>query len=45
MVLLGHAQNAAEELLRADPLLKAPENRRLAKQIERLFELNASGMN
>jgi len=45
MLLLSQAQNAAEETLRADPELSAPENRKLAEQIKRLFEINADKMN
>jgi len=45
MLVLNQAQNAAENLLRTDPALSAPENRKLAKQISRLFELNIDKMN
>jgi hypothetical protein len=45
MVSLSHALNAADETLRADPELKTPENRKLAEQITRLFEINADKMN
>ena len=45
MALLGSAQRAAEEVLRADPDLSAQENRNLKEQIARLFELNADRMN
>ena len=44
MKILSLAQNAADEVLRADPELEAPENRKLAGQIERLFEINADKM-
>jgi len=45
MVILSHAQKAAEEALRADPELRSPDNRKLAEQIKRLFEVNADRMN
>ena len=45
MKLLKEAQNAAERLLTADPKLTSPENRKLAGQIERLFEINADRLN
>ena len=45
MLLLSRAQNAADEILRADPELKAPENRKLAGQITRLFEINVDKLN
>jgi len=45
MNVLRQAQNAAEDLLRKDPELTAPENRKLADQIKRLFEINADKMN
>jgi len=45
MLVLNQAQNAAENLLREDPELKAPENRKLAEQINRLFEVNIDKMN
>jgi len=45
MLVLNQAQNAAENLLKADPDLSAPENRKLAEQIERLFEINIGKMN
>ncbi|MCL2819228.1 MAG: ATP-dependent DNA helicase RecG [Oscillospiraceae bacterium] len=45
MLVLNQAQNAAHELLEKDPALKAPENRKLKNQIERLFELSADKMN
>ena len=45
MVLLSRAQNAADDILRADPELKTPENRKLAAQITRLFEINADKLN
>jgi len=43
--VLHQAQNAAENLLREDPELTAAENRKLADQIKRLFEINADKMN
>jgi len=45
MLVLHQAQNAAEALLKTDPELKAPENRKLTEQINRLFEINADKMN
>ena len=45
MLVLQQAQNAAEDLLRFDPGLTSPENRKLLEQIERLFETNADRMN
>jgi len=45
MSLLSLAQTEAEQLLRADPELRAPGNRKLAEQIERLFEINADKLN
>ena len=45
MLLLNQAQGAAEEVLRADPGLKAPENRKLREHIPRLFEINAERLN
>ena len=45
MIVLNQAQNAAEALLKKDPELKMPENRKLAEQIERLFVINADKMN
>ena len=45
MLVLHQAQNAAEEILSGDPGLEAQEHRKLATQIERLFELNADRLN
>ena len=45
MILLSRAQNAADDILRLDPNLQAPENRKLARQITRLFEINADKLN
>jgi len=45
MLVLTQAQAAAENLLRKDPGLSSPENRKLLRQIERLFEINADKMN
>jgi len=45
MLVLNQAQNAAENLLRSDPGLTLPENRKLSEQIERLFKTNESKMN
>jgi ATP-dependent DNA helicase RecG len=42
MVLLSRAQNAADELFRADPELIAPENRKLAQQVKRMFDAEHS---
>ena len=38
MTLLSHAQNAANDLIRSDPELFLPENRKLAEQITRMFD-------
>jgi len=45
MLVLNQAQNAAEELLRGDPGLSSPENRKLLEQIKRLFEISTDKMN
>ena len=45
MALLSKAQTAADELLAADLGLKSPENRKLAEQIGRLFDINADKLN
>ena len=45
MEILNQAQNAAKELLKTDPKLKSPENRKLAEQITRLFEINEDKLN
>jgi len=45
MIILSRAQNAADGVLRTDPELKAPENRKLAEQITRLFDINADKLN
>jgi ATP-dependent DNA helicase RecG len=45
MLVLNQAQKAAETLLRADPELSSPGNRKLLEQIERLFVINADKMN
>jgi len=45
MFVLNQAQNAAENLLREDPELSSPGNKKLLEQIERLFEINADKMN
>jgi len=45
MLVLNQAQSAAENLLRSDPELSLPENRKLAEQIKRLFEINTDKMN
>ena len=45
MLILNQAQNAAETLLKTDPDLKTPENRKLSAQITRLFELNTDKLN
>jgi len=45
MEILKSAQRAAETLLNADPQLNSPENRKLAEQIARLFEINADKLN
>ena len=43
--LLNQAQSAAKELLTDDPELSSPENKKLAAQIEKLFEINADKLN
>jgi len=45
MLVLNQAQHAAEELLRTDPELSSPENRQLAEQIKRIFEINTDKLN
>ena len=45
MLLLNEAQNAARELLAGDDQLTAPEHRNLRERIDRLFEMNAEGLN
>ena len=45
MVLLSRAQNAADEFLGSDPALKDPSARKLAEQINRLFDVNADKLN
>jgi hypothetical protein len=45
MLVLNQAQKAAENLLREDPELSSPENRKLLEQIKRLFEINADKLN
>jgi len=45
LIMLSRAQNAADGILSADPELEAPEHRKLAEQIERLFEINTEKMN
>ena len=45
MLVLNQAQSAAENLLKTDPGLNLLENRKLAQQIKRLFEINADKMN
>ena len=45
MAILSRAQKAADETLRSDPKLKMPENRNLAEQITRLFDINLDKMN
>jgi ATP-dependent DNA helicase RecG len=45
MEILKKAQRAAEELLNADPQLNSPENKKIAEQITRLFEINADKLN
>jgi ATP-dependent DNA helicase RecG len=43
--ILNYAQNAAEEIVNADPELESPENKRLKKQIKRMFEINSDKLN
>ncbi|MCL2222905.1 MAG: ATP-dependent DNA helicase RecG [Oscillospiraceae bacterium] len=45
MLVLNQAQNAAADVLKKDPELKSPQNRDLADQIKRMFELNTDKMN
>ena len=45
MLVLNQAQNAAEEVIRGDSQLVLPENRRLAEQVARLFEINTDRLN
>ena len=45
MITLKTAQDAAKELLAADPALSAPGNARLAKRVDRLFAANAATIN
>ena len=45
MAILSRAQNAADAVFRSDPGLKAPENRKLAAQITRLFEISSEKLN
>ena len=45
MLALHQASNAADEILSDDPGLEAQEHRRLAAQIERLFDINADRLN
>ena len=45
IAVLNQAQEAANEIILADPDLSKPENRKLAEQIERMLEINADRMN
>jgi len=45
MLVLTQAQKAAEALLKKDPELSLPENKKLALQIKKLFEINADKLN
>ncbi|MCL2392403.1 MAG: ATP-dependent DNA helicase RecG [Oscillospiraceae bacterium] len=45
MFVLQQAQKAADEVLSLDPMLEAVENRPLARQISRVFEINADRLN
>jgi len=45
ILMLHQAQKVADEVLRGDPELIMPENRKLAEQIERLFEPSADKLN
>ena len=45
LATLYQAQNSANEILQTDPSLTKPENRKLAEQIMRLFNLNSDMMN
>ena len=43
--VLQQAQSEANELLRLDPLLSAPENRALSERVEQIFQRNADNLN
>ena len=43
--LLHDAQEAAQELLKADPELTMPENERLSRRIDELFAVNDCSFN
>ena len=45
MFVLHQAQSAVNQLLDADPELEAPENRKLAKEINRMFNINPKRLN
>jgi len=45
MLVLNQAQKAASDVLKKDPELKSPQNKDLAEQIKRMFEINADKMN
>ena len=45
LAVLNQAQEAANEIILADPDLTKPENRKLSEQIERLLETNADRIN
>jgi len=45
MAVLRQAQDAADRVLAADPLLSSDENRNLMDQIAHLFEINAEKLN
>ena len=43
--VLQQAQSEANELLRLDPMLSAPENRALSERVEQIFQRNADNLN
>ena len=43
--VLQQAQSEANELLRLDPMLSAPENRALSARVEQIFQRNADNLN
>ena len=45
MAVLYQAQQAANDVILKDPGLVKPENRKLAEQVSRLFEINADRLN
>jgi ATP-dependent DNA helicase RecG len=45
MFVLNQAQDAVNELMDADPGLKSPENRKLRREISRMFNINPESLN